>query len=155
GILDLETRPRVRLFTRIDRFDRFVSALLYVPRDRYNTRVRERIGALLCEAYDGRIAAFYPYFPEGPLVRVQFIVARIAGPTPHADVADLEGRIVDIVRTWEDRLADAISSQGDRAEGLQAKYGSAFSAGYAETFPAERALEDIKRVERLSPEHSV
>ena len=83
GILDLETRPRVRLFTRIDRFDRFVSALLYVPRDRYNTRVRERIGALLCEAYDGRIAAFYPYFPDGPLVRVQFIVARFAGPTPH------------------------------------------------------------------------
>src|SRR5215468_5678233 len=87
GILDLETRPRVRAFTRIDRFDRFVSVLLYVPRDRYNTRVRERIGALLSATYDGRIAAFYPYFPEGPLVRVQFIVARFAGPTPQADVA--------------------------------------------------------------------
>ena len=153
GILDLETRPRVRVFTRIDRFDRFVSVLLYVPRDRYNTRVRERIGALLCAAYDGRIAAFYPYFPEGPLVRVQFIVARFAGPTPQADVAELERGIVEIVRTWEDRLADAICTQEDRAEALQAKYGTAFSAGYAETFPAERALEDIKRIERLGAEH--
>ena len=97
GILDLETRPRVRAFTRIDRFDRFVSVLLYVPRDRYNTRVRERIGALLSETYDGRIAAFYPYFPEGPLVRVQFIVARFAGETPQADVSLLEHRIAEIV----------------------------------------------------------
>ena len=159
GILDLETRPRVRLFTRIDRFDRFVSALLYVPRDRYNSGVREQIGKLLSQVYEGRIAAFYPYFPEGPLVRVQFIVARLAGPTPQADVADLERRIVEIVRTWEDRLADAIcalgTSLGEDAHALLAKYGTAFSAGYAETFPAERALEDLKRIERLGAEHPV
>ena len=159
GILDLETRPRVRLFTRIDRFDRFVSALLYVPRDRYNSGVREQIGKLLSQVYEGRIAAFYPYFPEGPLVRVQFIVARLAGPTPQADVADLERRIVEIVRTWEDRLADAIcalgTSLGEDADALLAKYGTAFSAGYAETFPAERALEDLKRIERLGAEHPV
>ena len=82
GILDLETRPRVRVFARIDRFDRFVSLLIYVPRDRYTSTVRERIGALLSEVYDGRIVAFYPHFTDGPLVRVQFIVARYAGTTP-------------------------------------------------------------------------
>ena len=49
GILDLETRPRVRVFARIDRFDRFVSLLIYVPRERYNSTVRERIGALLAD----------------------------------------------------------------------------------------------------------
>ena len=114
GILDLETRPRVRVFARIDRFDRFVSVLVYVPRDRYATQVRERIGALLADAYNGRIAAFYPYFPEGPLVRVQFIVGRYGGETPQVDVAELERKIADIVRTWEDRLADAIAAQGRR-----------------------------------------
>ena len=82
GILDLETRPRVRVFARIDRFDRFVSLLIYVPRDRYTSTVRERIGALLSEVYDGRVVAFYPHFTDGPLVRVQFIVARYAGTTP-------------------------------------------------------------------------
>src|SRR5204862_4208353 len=80
---------------------------------------------------------------------------RYDGLTPHADVGELERKIAEIVRTWDDRLADAIAMQGDQAEALQAKYGTAFSAGYAETFPAERALEDIKRVERLSPEHPV
>ena len=82
GILDLETRPRVAVFARVDRFDRFVSLIIYVPRDRYNTGVRERIGALLAAAYHGRVSAFYPYFPEGPLVRVQFIIGRHRGPTP-------------------------------------------------------------------------
>jgi len=155
GILDLETRPRVRVFARVDQFDRFVSALIFVPRDRYNTRVRERIAALLAEVYNGRMSAFYPYFPEGPLARVQFIIGRYGGPTPHVGVAELERRIADIVRTWEDRLADAIAVSGDQTEALQAKYGDAFSAGYAETFPAERALADIRRIERLGPDHPV
>ena len=141
GILDLETRPRVRVFARIDRFDRFVSLLVYVPRDRYKTGVRERIGALLAEAYKGRIAAFYPYFPEGPLVRVQFIVGRYAGATPQVDVgragAPRSSRSCAPGRTGWPMPSPGV---GPRAEALLAKYGTAFSAGYAETFPAERAL---------------
>ncbi len=40
GILRLGERPTVRVFLRFDRFDRFVSALVFVPRDRYDTHVR-------------------------------------------------------------------------------------------------------------------
>jgi len=155
GILDLETRPRVRVLVRLDRFDRFVSALVFVPRERYTTAVRARIGAILAEAYNGRVAAFYPYITDGPLVRVHFIVARFEGATPQADAAALEQRIAEAVRTWEDHLADALGRRGDRAGALLAKYGSAFSAGYAETFAAERALEDIERIERLSADQPV
>jgi glutamate dehydrogenase len=158
GILDLETRPRVRVFARVDRFDRFVSLLVYVPRDRYTSTVRERIGALLSETYDGRIVAFYPHFTDGPLVRVQFIVARDAGATPQIAPAQLERGIIDIIRTWQDRLAQAIAASGsdaDAREKLESKYGAAFSAGYAETFTPERALEDIKRIERLDPDRPV
>ena len=89
-------------------------------------------------------------------MRVQFIVARYGGATPQADVAELERGIADIVRTWEDRLADAIRAREAIApEALLAKYGAAFSAGYAETFPAERALQDIERIERLGPDQPV
>ena len=152
GMLDLETRPRVRVFARVDRFDRFVSLIIYVPRDRYNTSVRARIGALLAEAYQGRVTAFYPYFPEGPLVRVQFIIGRQRGATPNVDPAWLEAEIGRTIRTWQDRLAQVIGGLGPRGEALLAKYGSAFPAGYAEGFSPERALEDIERIERLRPE---
>jgi glutamate dehydrogenase len=151
GILDLETRPRVRAFIRVDRFDRFVSALIYVPRDRYSSGVRERIGALLSATYQGRVVAFYPFFPpEGRLIRVQFIIGRYSGPTPEADVEALEAEIAEIVRTWSDRLEALLAAQTPLADALIVKYAKAFSAGYAETFSPQRALEDIKRIERLS-----
>ena len=152
GILDLETRPRVRVFARIDRFDRFVSVIVYAPRERYSSEVRERIGAFLAKAYKGRIAAFYPYFTDGPLVRVQFIVGRYEGATPRIETQDLERGIADILRNWDDRLAIALAAGGPEGESLFAKYRGAFSDGYAATFPISRALEDIARVERLGPE---
>jgi len=155
GILDLETRPRVAVFARVDRFDRFVSLIIYVPRDRYNTGVRERIGALLAAAYHGRVSAFYPYFPEGALVRVQFIISRHRGPTPKVEPTWLEAEIVEIIRTWQDRLAQAIATLGPSGEALFAKYGSAFPAGYTESFSPQRALKDIERIERLGPERPI
>ena len=78
-IANLTDRPRVRVLPRIDRFDNFVSILVYVPRDRYDSDIRVRIGAYLAEVYEGRVSAFYPSFPEGDLVRVQFIIGRNGG----------------------------------------------------------------------------
>jgi glutamate dehydrogenase len=37
-VLQLDERPRVRVLPRRDRFDRFVSVLVYVPRDRFRQR---------------------------------------------------------------------------------------------------------------------
>ena len=70
------------MLPRIDRFDNFVSILVFVPRDRYSSEVRARIGAYLAEVYEGRLSAYYPYFPEGELVRVHFIIGRDGGRTP-------------------------------------------------------------------------
>src|SRR5690606_29182063 len=136
---------------RVDRLDRFVTALIYVPRDRYNSSVRERITALLEETCDGRLAAFYPYFTDTPLVRVHFILRRGEGPAPHVDSAGLERRIAEIVRTWQDRLHEAIAARGAEAEALMARYGTAFPAAYQAVVPVARTLEDIDRIERLGP----
>jgi glutamate dehydrogenase len=155
GILDLEFRPRVRLFARVDRLDRFVTVLVYVPRDRYSSEARERMSVLLEEAYKGRLAAFYPYFTDAPLVRVHFVIDRAEGAAPHVDTAELEARIADIVRTWDDRLVAAVEASGAEAQALLAKYSAAFPADYAATFPAERALHDIARIERLGDEMPV
>jgi glutamate dehydrogenase len=155
GVVELELRPRVRVFARPDRFDRFVSVLVYIQRDRFSTLVRERIGAALAEAYNGRVSSFTPFFPEGPLVRVHFIVGRNEGPRPDVDAPALERRITEITRTWEDQLASAIAAADPGISALGPKYAGAFSAGYAETFPVARALEDIARIERLGPERPV
>ena len=150
GILDLELRPRVRVFARVDRFDRFVSVLVYAPRDRYSTRVRERIGAYLADAYNGYITAFYPYFTEGQLVRVHFIVGRTEGATPQIPTETLERDVAALVKTWQDGLVETLRARWSPAVRRSPRsIVGAFSAGYAETFTPARALEDIERIERL------
>src|SRR5690606_1642655 len=107
SILALGERPRVRVLYRIDPFDRFVSIIVFVPRDRYDSRVRIEIGDHLKTVFDGRLSAYYPAFPEGTLARVHFIIGRSGGKTPRVDPAALEAAIRAIVRTWEDGLREA------------------------------------------------
>src|SRR5262249_55440777 len=153
-ILQLGERPRVRVLARRDRFDRFVSVLVFVPRDRFDSTVREEVAAFLGDAYRGKTTSFTPFFPEGPLVRVQFIVTRGAEPLADPKRAELEGGIADIVRTWGDALADALAEAHDpaRARALLARYQDAFSQAYREAFSPLDAVSDIRVIERLDPE---
>ncbi|TCL73057.1 NAD-glutamate dehydrogenase [Rhizobium sp. BK251] len=103
-INDLTDRPRVRALPRIDHFDRFVSVIVYVPREEYDSNVREKIGAYLKTVYDGRLSAYYPAFPEGGVARVHFIIGRTGGRTPRIPQAKLEEAIRTITARWDDRF---------------------------------------------------
>ncbi len=47
-------RRQLKLFVRRDLYGRFLSCLVYLPRDRYNTTVRERIASILKEQLQRR-----------------------------------------------------------------------------------------------------
>jgi glutamate dehydrogenase len=150
-IARLYERPRLRVLARADRFDRFVSVLAYIPRDRYDTKVRQRVGEYLRQAYRGRLSAVYPFYPEGPLVRTHYIIGRDGGATPQITRPDLEAAVAAIVRTWSDAVSNALCERfGDSGRRLAATYGSAFSAAYMEAYSAEQALADIAIIEKLS-----
>ncbi len=153
-IMNLSERPRIRALARPDEFDRFVSVLVFVPKDRYDTAVRRRIGEYLARAYKGRMSAAYPSYPEGPLARTHYIIGRDEGATPQIPQEELEAGIAAIVRTWADTLAAALAETigGSRARALAARYAGAFSAAYREAFAAEQAINDIAILERLSDE---
>ena len=153
AIMHLDERPRVRVLPRHDRFDRFISILVYVPRDRYDSAIRIAIGRHLASAYNGRVSAFYPSFPEGLLARVHFIIARHPGEAPNPDRAVLESAIEQIVRTWTDALAEALTLVHDpiKAQQLTRRYREAFPAGYREAYVPPVAVADIRLIESLSP----
>ena len=156
-ILQLDERPRVRVLPRRDRFDRFVSILVYVPRDRYDSHIRARIGDYLAATYKGRVRAFYPFFPEGPLVRVHFIIGRYEGETPNPDRQTLDRAVEEIVRSWADGLEEAIEAAHgpDDARALIGRYRDAFPIDYREVYPPARAVADIGHVEALTAEQPV
>jgi len=113
-INDLADRPRVRVLPRIDRFDRFVSILVYVPREEYDSIVREKIGNYLKTVYDGRVSAYYPAFPEGGVARVHFIIGRYAGKTPRVPQQELEDTIRGITTRWLDRFEALAGHDGGK-----------------------------------------
>ncbi|MGH7159257.1 MAG: NAD-glutamate dehydrogenase domain-containing protein, partial [Acetobacteraceae bacterium] len=154
AIMNLSERPRIRALVRPDEFDRFISALVFLPKDRYDTEVRRRVGAWLAEIYQGRVSAAYPAYPEGPLARTHFIIGRDEGRTPLIEQATLERGIAAIARTWRDGLREALAAAKESASArvLAGRYGDAFSAAYREAFPVERAVADIAILEPLSPD---
>ncbi|MDP4023132.1 NAD-glutamate dehydrogenase [Methylobacterium sp. NEAU 140] len=151
AIASLADRPRIRVLSRPDRFGRFVSLLVYVPKDRYDSTVRARIGAYLAEAYGGHLSAAYPDFPEGPLARTHYIVGLSEEGVTERDPAALEAGIAGIVRTWADGLRAALAERGDgaRARALAARYAEAFSAAYRDNFHPDVAVADVAILERL------
>ncbi|HWK64686.1 MAG TPA: NAD-glutamate dehydrogenase [Rhizobiaceae bacterium] len=153
AILALGERPRVRALVRVDQFDRFVSVLVFVPRDRYDSIVREKIGAFLKHRFDGRLSAFYPAFPEGSLARIHFIIGRSGGRTPRVEQAELEAGIRDIVRTWDDALREAAADEG--VAGELADIARRFPDSYRNSFSPAVALADARRIAELSAENPI
>ncbi len=150
-IASLYEHPRLKVLARVDRFDRFVSVMTFLPKDRYDTQVRRSVGAWLAKVYEGRLSASYPYYPEGPLVRTQFIIGRDEGRTPVIAQHVLETEIADLIRTWPDRLAKALSdAHGVAGQALANVYAGAFSAGYMDAYPVGAAIGDIGVLEKLS-----
>uniref|UniRef100_UPI002C2BE22E NAD-glutamate dehydrogenase n=1 Tax=Enterovirga sp. TaxID=2026350 RepID=UPI002C2BE22E len=152
-LMRLREHPRIRALSRIDKFDRFVSVLVYLPKERDNAETRARIGAYLARTYEGRLSAVYPALLDGALSRTHYIIGRDGGTTPKPGREVLEAGIVGIARTWGDRLSEALDATvgGPKARDLASRYGSAFGAAYREAFDPDAALSDIERLEHLSP----
>ncbi len=152
AMLDLRDRRQVSLLVRRDTFGRFLSCLVFVPRDRHNTDVRLKIQETLMEVYRGRSVRFSTEISDAPLARLHLVI--YIDPTPAEDLPDLEAvqaRLIQVTRTWDDYLRTAlIESHGeDRGLGLLADYQDAFDAGYLSNVLAESAVHDIDRLEAL------
>jgi len=152
GILRLSERPKVRAFVRFDRFDRFVSALVFVPRERYDEQASERIHAILARAFDGRSTSAVPTLDESALVRIHYIVTRNETPRPAVDISRLEDDIRAAIRTWDDGFADALRARYGEIEGLGLFHDQAqgVPARYRDAFTPVEAVEDVAALRALA-----
>ncbi|HEX9502378.1 MAG TPA: NAD-glutamate dehydrogenase domain-containing protein, partial [Thermoanaerobaculia bacterium] len=151
GILLLQERHRVALFTRKDVFDRFVSCYVFVPRDRYTPDFKDRARLILEEAFQGRDTAVYDHVTDSPLARGLFVVRTKPGRIPDVDVKRVEAYLAEAARTWSDRLLEALIQQNGEEAGIELhrRYKKAFPMAYSERFTAEAALYDIAHVEEV------
>jgi glutamate dehydrogenase len=149
AILQLGERQRTRVLVRRDAYGRFVTVLLYVPRDKYNTELRQRFQRILAEAFDGTAGEFSVSLSESPLARVFMTVRTKPGAVPAVDARELERRIVAATRRWEDELLALLIERAGEERGNQlfARYGGAFPAGYREDNTVRSALLDLEMMD--------
>ena len=107
-ILHLLDRPKVKLFVRRDPYDRFASILLYAPRERYDERLRERVGAMLAKAFGGHVSACTPSYSDDPLARIHYIIGVPPDGYLNPDLTALEAEAGRIARTWGDEFETAV-----------------------------------------------
>ncbi len=151
GILHLGERQRFRLFVRRDPFDRFISCLIYAPRENFTTDLNRRWQAILEQAFNGSSSDFNVYLSESVLARILITVRTTPGDIPDYDAADLERRLIAAARRWKDDLKQSLVESFGEARGneLFRRFEDAFPAAYGDDFPARSAVPDVERTERV------
>jgi glutamate dehydrogenase len=151
GIARIRQRRKVRLFVRHDPLGRFISCLVFMPRDIYHTGIRSRVQELLSEAFEAREAEWATHMSESVLTRTHFVFRIDPGKPLDYDLESLEQQIVAVTRTWEEQFGDAMSDAfGEERGALYARlYGVAFPPSYKHDFEPRAAVNDIRAIERL------
>ncbi len=147
GIVAICGRSQVRFFARADKFNRFVSCLIFTPRDRSNSELRERIREYLASVYKGEVTDSFVQVTDSNLSRLHLII-RTEKKIPKVDEAAVESVITKMTRHWNDDLFEAVKSKfGEEYHEVFDKYEKAFSVSYTNRFDANRAAIDISRIE--------
>ena len=152
GVLRLAGRRQLRLFVRPDAYGRFLSCLVYLPRDVYTTQVRLKMQAILLDALNGVGVDYTTRVTDSVLARVHFIVRTDpARPPAEPDVAELERRLAAVTRSWEDDLAVVLEREfgEERGRALLTRYGPGLPVAYQERHGVAAAADDIARLEVL------
>ncbi|MFC8721278.1 NAD-glutamate dehydrogenase [Kitasatospora sp. NPDC057198] len=158
SVLYLQERRRLRLFLRQDEYGRYYSAYVYLPRDRYTTRIRLALTDILKTELSGDTIDYTVYATESVLTRLHFVVRVAPGAElpqlSDSDIERIENRLAEAARFWMDGFNDQLQSEfgEERAAELSHKYATAFPDGYRADFPPRTAVADLKQIESLSGE---
>jgi len=155
GIFYMQERRRIRMFARMDIYHRFISCLVYVPKERFNSELRQAMQTVLSERFNATEITFTTYFSESVLARIHFMIRINPKDTMEYDFKEVEKALIEVGRSWTDDLQYFLSeSFGEEcANSLFARYKSAFPAVYTTNFSPRTAVFDIKHIEQLSPEN--
>lgn len=152
GVLHLQERLMIRVFIRRDTFGRYFSCFVFVPKEIFTSQLRKKMQDILLDVLHGVSVSFDNRFSESALVRVDYMV-RVASLQPIAfDVTEIENKLIEAARDWNDDLKDALSnSYGEnKSNELYKIFGNAFPVSYKEMFHARAAVTDIEHMLSLA-----
>lgn len=151
GVMQLQERQRVRVFARQDIYGQFVSVLVFVPRERFDTDLRKCIQQILLQTFEGKSSEFRIQLSESVLARIHFIIHTGPRGCLNIDVQVIEQKIIGSLYQWADDFKDSLHSYYGEERGnlLFNSYCQGISAAYREDFSPRVAALDIERIEML------
>jgi glutamate dehydrogenase len=160
GVVNLYDRRMTRVFGRRDPFGRFWSLLIFIPRDRYNTEVRERVETTIRHSLDAIDVQSQIELSDSPLARL-YLIVRGAQPPQQLDIDGLEKRLAEVILSWRDRLRVRLRSKAQAKPNQSStqpddwfgRYAEAFPAAYRAENTAVHACQDIESIEALRHSH--
>lgn len=157
GILHLQERRRIRVFLRKDAYSRFISCLIYVPRENFTTNLVLRMQEILLRTFHGLDIGFTTYFSESILARIHFMIRIDASVSHDEDIKLLEKELIEVGVSWEDGFRDSILNYFGEEAGIPIfnRYRRAFPAGYRENFAPDQAIIDVLHIQKLSDASSL
>ncbi len=148
GMLELQERQRTRLFVRRDRFSRFFSCLVFVPRDRFNSDLRQKIGDTLRKSYGGQSYEFNVYFSESVLTRIHYLISVDPLTAVSPETKQIESQIEELTRSWPDELSVLLQDRHGECEGLARadEWSEGFPTAFREEFSPAEGVDDLVHV---------
>ena len=156
GIRALRDRHQLRLFMRRDRYGRYYTCMVYLPRERYSAELRDRIAAELTAVFGAITIDRTVEFLRGLPARIHYVVRTEPGTTITLTAAEVEQRLLAATRSWREQLREVFRPHPtlDGAV-LAARFGDAFPVSYTSSTSAEDAAIDVEHIVRLSPQQPV
>ena len=152
GILHLQERQHTALFVREDPFQRYLTAMVFVPRERYDSNLRRKLSEILEQRFGGSLVAFFPEFgTDSVLARILYIIKTGPSGIPAYRIDDIEEALREAARSWKDKQRDALTELKGESTGLILfeRYGDAFSLGYQERYTPEAVVADIEHIDEV------
>ena len=155
--MKLQGRTRSRVFVRRDKYGRFFSCLVYIPRDRFTTDVREKIESLLKRHSTANASIPQILVGESPLARLHLIVRPRVGEKPVYEHTDLEARVGNVVRNWHDSVREVLMAEVGEQEGIALinRFAQSLPAGYIEEVSPESAAADVRAFSTLQGDDDI
>ncbi len=151
NVLYIQERQQIRLFVRRDIFGRFFNVMVYLPRDLYNTKLRQKLEFILMQELHGMSSSFSPHFLQSVLCRVDFIIRVKDQAISDINIERIEERLRNAARNWNDDLFAFLIEQKGEHEGGKVfhRYSQAFPNNYQEDFVPGAAIKEIAHIEML------
>jgi glutamate dehydrogenase len=154
GILSLQERKQVRLFARRDPFDRFFACIVFIPKERFNSDIRQQIQLILMNALNGTSVEFSTTISDSVYAQLYLIIHTSPGTVPKYNLKSIEDNVASATRSWADNLEIAYLEKYERRQSLDyfRRYQTAFPPSYIENNSVEEAIFDSQYIDQALEE---